>query len=172
MDNTVELYNEFLNLMESTGCHDDLINVTHEEPPANTFPLNLNLHLNINSYYDNLARSNYPNIDSKLYNICNGHDSDTLAPTVPKKPPYHKHNAIQPDGLHRNIYMVQEMEDPYDVYTDDELENVNEYESENENDDEHENSIVPGLFPKMNTNDDVQFMGFDKLPLLPSYISK
>lgn len=53
--------------------------------------------------------------------------------------------------------------DQFDITLDDNV-SVISYESDN--------PVVPGLFPKMNIDDDDQFLKFDALPLNPSYISK
>lgn len=146
MDNTVELYHEFLNLMESTNYHDDLIPITSEKAtlPYTNLPLNLNLHLNINSYYDMLTGTGECTFDSKLYNIPKSYD--------------------ECPGLQLHV-------DKDRIYTGIEFD-VEEQEEELLSDTEYDNPVVPGLFPAMNVDDERQFIKFDKLPIVPSYISK
>lgn len=145
MDNTVELYHEFLNLMESTNYHDDLITITAEEAPLpyTNLPLNLNLHLNINSYYDKLTGTCDCTFDSKLYIISKGYD---------ECPGLQMH--VEENRMYTGI--------EFDVEENDEL--LSETECDN--------PVAPGLFPTMNVDNELQFMKFDKLPIVPSYISK
>lgn len=50
------------------------------------------------------------------------------------------------------------------------LQNATKCSTDEMNDPQSSNPLVPGLFPKMNLNDDETFLKFDKLPLNPSYI--
>lgn len=141
MDNKVELYHEFLNLMESTNYHDDLITINSEAPiHYDNLPLNLNLDLNINSYYDMLIGKDECTFNPMQYKIPKYEECPTLSSDIKRM----AHNSIQLDT---------EYDEPL-------------------SEPECDNPIAPGLFPKMNINDDHQFMKFDRLPIVPSYISK
>lgn len=70
----------------------------------------------------------------------------------------------------------------YTVDFEDEVEDEDEDEDEDEEEDEEEeeedvdseslNAIVPGLFPKMDVNDNDKFMNLSTLPLTPTHVSR
>lgn len=166
--NTVELYNEFLNHMESALFYDNLIDISTSGTPANspkeppphcinnTCPsptgsvgsVNLNLDFDINQFY------NHPTVhplqirppDCKPLSCIPLHYS-----SLNYNPPL---NHISCIGLHPQLPpQVPELD-------------LKPEEDEADDDDD----LCQGLFPPMDVNDTLQFMTFDMLPLNPSYV--
>lgn len=163
---TVELYNEFLNHIESSLFYDNVIDVSTSGTPTNSpkespphctstsqRPLNspsslgslgsvnLNLDLDINQYYDQLAQP----FNDPLALLKSLYDQNY-------KPPVNHASFI---GLYpKPPLQLPELEQKQD---DDEV-------------DDDDEDLCPGLFPHMDVNDTHQFMTFDMLPLNPSYV--
>lgn len=71
-------------------------------------------------------------------------------------------NASQCDGYRKNsVCSISSISDTEDCEDQPELTTTSDV-----------NPIVPDLFPKMDIEDDEQFMKFNKLPLTPAYVAK
>ncbi|KAK6458585.1 uncharacterized protein RJT20DRAFT_131751 [Scheffersomyces xylosifermentans] len=158
--------------------------------------LNLNLHLDINTYYDKLT--------GLIYQIPFSHGPESITKPVqlkeknefnedfsksnslpftgkfiesakslsasPSCSDLFIHSASAPSPIYNEFITRCDYEREDDeYYSDDGAELV--YDDEDDEDDEI-NPLAPGLFPKMNINDDEKFMKFDTLPLTPSYVAR
>ncbi|KAK6465633.1 hypothetical protein DFJ63DRAFT_25583 [Scheffersomyces coipomensis] len=167
--------------------------------------LNLNLHRDINSYYDDLTGLiyripfNHGNHDSQIHppnkdSIASNRSSFTFLPDE-----YHNFfpsgisSSTPPPPLQRSsspfkvdkefilspimngsgfLHPHKDFEDDDGYFSDENEEDFDDGYEDYENIDDEFNPIMPGLFPKMEINDDDTFMKFDKLPLTPSFVSK
>ena len=207
----VELYHEFLNLMERTDYSDNQIVLdgtsssikktptfrnSYIIPSKSTKPNDLqhrDLHLGFANSYPPTNYSSYLLRPETA-------PENAPDPTNSKTPNIDLHYQISPtsssDSSNSNEFINMhdfniplDLTQQYDLTLDDNL-SILSYEDDedeenyrlqqqflnttddttNDSSDEAINPLVPGLFPKMDINDEDNFLKFDKLPLNPSYI--
>ncbi|ODV65809.1 hypothetical protein HYPBUDRAFT_12438 [Hyphopichia burtonii NRRL Y-1933] len=175
----VELYNEFLNQMESNDY--ELIDLSRSNitpPPvvsttSKSTPIIKNNNEDIQitrSLSDNsliYIRPNLMNLKPidifKLNHLKNNNSNSSISLPVdfslePPSPTF--------TSFSTNLLNDFDDDDDYDDY--DEIED--EITDQIDEDELNDNLICPGLFPSMNINNDDQFMTFDQLPLNPTII--
>lgn len=159
--------------------------------------LNLNLHLDVNTYYNKLtglicqipfhgSAADKDLFQSLAHNVTQSRTQKSFQETfagqrspvlIPDAYLGNVSSSASPScvDLSFNEYVstgcVYEEEDDDEFYYSDDGDGADLAFDEEDEEDEM-NPLAPGLFPKLNIGDDEKFMKFDTLPLTPSYVAK
>lgn len=190
---TVESYNEFLNLMETSDYNDQIILNDGGRKYSNSYPptfMNIELKDFKSSLSDSESKrtrlfpdiriSNQREIENKdvtgLFKEICPNELPGQVPELQAEAKLPELQDLDPQDHLKDLQLTDlQLTDLALDYQDYvpfgalDYDNVSIISYESDDDNDNDNAMVPGLFPKLDINKD--FLKFDKLPLNPSYIA-